>query len=110
MSIINSIFSAGLDGGTFICTGTDGTALSYSKVAKGLRVITPSVELLSIRDNNGNNVTSSVLLNNILTNISGSQLTTNDVITPTGSYNFTGLTFSTNGFGDQIVLYLTGSN
>ena len=110
MAIINNIFDAGLNGGTFICTGTSGSALSYSKVFKGLRVITPSVELLAIRDNNGNNVTSSVLLNNVLTNISGSELTTNDIIIPTGSYNFTGLTFSTNGFSDQVVLYLTGSN
>jgi hypothetical protein len=110
MAIINNVFNAGLDGGTFICTGISGNVLSYVKVFKGLRVVTPAVELISILDNNGINVTSSVLVNDIITNISGSQLTTNDIIKPTGSYNFTGLTFSINGFEDQVVLYLTGSN
>jgi hypothetical protein len=110
MAIINNVFNAGLDGGTFICTGENGQALTYVKVFKGLRVVTPAVELISILDNNGINVTSSVLVDNILTNISGSQLFAGTIIKPTGSYNFTGFTFSGQGYQDQVVLYLTGSN
>jgi hypothetical protein len=112
MAIVNNKLDAGLDGGTFICTGTVDTARTYTKVFKGFQVVTSIVELTSLLDNNGVNVTGSVLLNGTATDLSTLQfgLNTGDIVTPTGSYNFTGLTFNTNGNQKQIVLYLTGSN
>lgn len=109
MSINYNIFTAGLDGGTLVCTGDKSVALSFTGSFQGLRV-SKQCYLSSILDQEGNNTITNVDFNGTLQSLVGVQLNTGDVISPYApTTHFTGFTFTLYSNTAQIVAYYTGS-
>jgi hypothetical protein len=108
MSINFNVFESGLNGGTRILTGNQLTTASLSGNFKGFRVANQCY-VASILNQNNTNVTSSILYNGILSNISGSQLNTGDTLALSGNNYFTSITLSPYSNRSQIVAYNTGS-
>lgn len=110
MAINFNVFKSGLDGGTIVLTGNQFTTSSLSGNFQGFRV-SNQCYIISILNQNGVNVTSSVIYNGVIDNISGSQLNTGDIIAPDNSTTyFTGITLRAYSNTSQIVAYHTGSN
>ena len=110
MSIsVYQIFNAGLDGGTYILNGNTSEEFEYSGSYKGLRV-SNTCQLTSLLGSTGTELTGSILVNNVVTNISGSDLLINDIITPRSTTDyFTLVKFSTIYDGQQLISYPTSS-
>jgi hypothetical protein len=110
MSIsVYQIFNAGLEGGTYILNGSTSEEYEYIGSYKGLRV-SNTCQITSLLGSTGTELTGSVLVNNVLTDISGSDLLINDIITPeTTTDYFTLVRFSTVYEGQQLVSYPTSS-
>lgn len=109
MSINYNVFESGLNGGTKVLTGNQLTSSSLSGDFKGFRV-SNQCYITSILNQNGINITSSILYNNVLTSISGSQLNLGDIISPPNSNtHFTQITLRRYSNRSQIIAYNTGS-
>jgi hypothetical protein len=107
--IVYQIFNAGLDGGTYILNGNTSEEFEYSGSYKGLRV-SNTCQLTSLLGSTGTELTGSVLVNSVVTNISGSDLLINDIITPESTTDyFTLVKFSTIYDGQQLISYPTSS-
>lgn len=110
MAINFNVFKSGLDGGTIVLTGNQSTTASLSGNFQGFRV-SNQCYVTSILNQNGVNVTSSVIYNGIVSNISGSQLNIGDTISPNSTTTyFKGITLRAYSNTSQIVAYHTGSN
>jgi hypothetical protein len=109
MSINYNVFESGLNGGTIVLTGNQLTTSSLSGNFKGFRVANQCY-ITSILNQDGINITSSVIYNNVLTNISGSQLNLGDIISPPNDNTyFTQITLRKYSNRSQIIAYKTGS-
>jgi hypothetical protein len=109
MSINFNVFESGLNGGTVVLTGNQLTTASLSGNFKGFRVANQCY-VTSILNQNNINITSSIVYNGVLSNISGSQLNEGDTLTPYESTTyFTNITLTAYSNRSQIVAYNTGS-